>query len=154
MKMLHKLYIVLAVGLFAIGYLLSQNVEGFELWKEIPRTPFLETQTPMDYGDSTVLSPGSASASYLALNLPPMSTELARSRFGDITSQVCLSQDASEPLKPVRNYLQRTNNYKRDHPDSCSAPNHEMIGTFYLPTNKIQTTPMSGLPYPPSTQCA
>ena len=128
--------------------------EGFELWKEIPRTPFLETQTPVGHADSTVLSPGSSSASYLALTIPPMDTEQARARFGGITSQICFAQDASEPLKPVHNYLQRTNNYKRDHPDSCSAPNHELIGTFYLPENAVQTTPPTGLAFPPSTQCA
>lgn len=149
------LYVGVIYFLFKIvlSLLLSKS-EGFELWKEIPRTPFLETQTPTGYADSTVLSPGSSSASYLALNVPPMDTEQARARFGGITSQICLGQDASEALKPVHNYLQRTNNYKRDHPDSCSAPNHEMIGTFYLPADAVQTTPPSGLAYPPSTQCA
>lgn len=150
------IYYVVVIYIFVklMQYMVLKSAEGFEQWKEIPRTPFLETETPTGYADSTVMSPGSSSASYLALNLQPMGTEQARARFGGITSQICLAQDASEPLKPVHNYLQRTNNYKRDHPDSCSAPNHELIGTFYLPADAVQTTPPSGLPYPPSTQCA
>jgi len=150
------IYYVIAIYVFLqlLKILILSSKEGFELWKEIPRTPFLETETPTGHSDTTVLSPGSSSASYLALSLPPMGTEQARARFGGITSQICLGQDASEALKPVHNYLQRTNNYKRDHPDSCSAPNHELIGTFYLPADAVQTTPPTGLAYPPSTQCA
>jgi len=143
------------VGVFFAVYLVrSMTKEGFELWKEIPRTPFLELTTPTGYPDQSGLSPGGSSAPYLPLPLAPMGTELARSRFGDITSPICYSQDQSEPLRPVRNYLQRTNNYLRTHPDSCSAPNHELVGTFYLPTDTIQPGAASGLPYPASTQCA
>lgn len=142
-------------GVFFVGYIIrSITKEGFELWKEIPRTPFLELTTPTGYADQSGLSPGDSSAPYLPLPLAPMDTELARSRFGDITSQICYNQDQSEPLRPVHNYLQRTNNYKRTHPDSCSAPNHELIGTFYMPTDTIEPGAASGLPYPASTQCA
>lgn len=142
-------------GVFFTGYIIrSVTKEGFELWKEIPRTPFLELTTPTGYPDQSGLSPGGSSAPYLPLPLALMGTELARSRFGSITSPICYSQDQSEPLRPVRNFLQRTNNYLRTHPDSCSAPNHEMVGTFYLPTDTIQPGAASGLPYPASTQCS
>lgn len=156
MKGMVNIYLIagLLMLIVASSYIASQPYEGFELWKEIPRTPFLELTTPTGYPDQSGLSPGDSSAPYLSLPLAPMGTELARSRFGDITSPICYSQDQSEPLRPVRNFLQRTNNYLRTHPDSCSAPNHEMVGTFYLPTDTIQPGASSGLPYPASTQCA
>ncbi len=49
----------------------------------------------------------------------------------DITSDVCRQMDASEDLKLNGDYSQRTNNYKRTFPDSCSAPRHEMLLDFY-----------------------
>ena len=156
MKGMEKVCVIAGLLLLIVAsvYIASSPVEGFELWKEIPRTPFLEVTEPTGYPDQSPLSPGDSSAPYLPLPLAPMDTETARARFGGITSQICYEQDQSEPLRPVHNYLQRTNNYKRLHPDSCSAPNHELIGTFYNPENAIQATPSSGLPYPASTQCA
>jgi hypothetical protein len=155
MKDMEKICLIAGLLLALVAaYVVTNSTEGFELWKEIPRTPFLELKTPTGYPDQSPLSPGDSSAPYLPLSLAPMATDLARSRFGDITSQVCYGQDQSEPLRPVRNYLQRTNNYLRTHPDSCSAPNHELVGTFYLPTDTIQPGAASGLPYPASTQCS
>ncbi len=80
--------------------------------------------------------------------LIPMTAEEADDHWGKITSERCYKTDMGEVLKPTRNFLQRTNNYPRSHPDSCSAPNHEFIGTFYRPHEGVGATPASGLPYP------
>lgn len=80
--------------------------------------------------------------------LIPQSAEEADQNWGKLTSERCYRSDMGEALKPTRNFLQRTNNYARSHPDSCSAPNHEMIGTFYRPHEGVGATPASGLPYP------
>jgi hypothetical protein len=80
--------------------------------------------------------------------LIPQSAEEADQHWGDLTSERCYRSDMGEVLKPTRNFLQRTNNYQRSHPDSCSAPNHEMIGTFYRPHEGVGATPKTGLPYP------
>ncbi len=80
--------------------------------------------------------------------LIPQSAEEADQNWGKLTSERCYRTDMGEVLKPTRNFLQRTNNYRRSHPDSCSAPNHEMIGTFYRPHEGVGATPASGLPYP------
>ena len=80
--------------------------------------------------------------------LVPMTTQEASDAWGKMTSEKCFRSDVGEPLKKTRNYLQRTNNYPRSHPDSCSAPNHEFIGTFYRPHEGVGATPATGLPYP------
>lgn len=80
--------------------------------------------------------------------LIPMTAEEADQNWGRLTSEKCYRSDMGEALKLTRNFLQRTNNYQRSHPDSCSAPNHEMIGTFYRPHEGVGATPASGLPYP------
>lgn len=80
--------------------------------------------------------------------LVPMGAEEADAAWGKLTSERCYRTDMGEVLKPTRNFLQRTNNYQRSHPDSCSAPNHEMIGTFYRPHEGVGATPATGLPYP------
>jgi len=49
------------------------------------------------------------------------------------TSQRCFESDFQEQSNKVGSYVQRTNNYKRAGPDSCSAPNHEFVGSFYEP---------------------
>lgn len=80
--------------------------------------------------------------------LVPMTAEEADSYWGNFTSERCYRSDMGEVLKPTRNFLQRTNNYKRSHPDSCSAPNHEFVGTFYRPHEGVGATPAAGIPYP------
>jgi hypothetical protein len=49
------------------------------------------------------------------------------------TSQQCFESDFQEQSNKVGSYVQRTNNYKRAGPDSCSAPVHELVGSFYQP---------------------
>lgn len=85
--------------------------------------------------------------------LIPFTEEEAVANWSRMTSEKCFKVDMGEKLKPVSSYLQRTNNYQRTHPDSCSAPNHEFVGTFYRPRDGIGATPASGLPLPLTTQC-
>jgi hypothetical protein len=80
--------------------------------------------------------------------LVPQTAEEADQNWSKLTSERCYRSDMGEALKPTRNFLQRTNNYQRSHPDSCSAPNHEFIGTFYRPHEGVGATPKTGLPYP------
>jgi hypothetical protein len=91
----------------------------------------------------------------LDLSLPLTSDRLiaqtveeSSENWGRMTSEKCFRYDMGEPLTKTRNYLQRTNNYSRSHPDSCSAPNHEFVGTFYRPHEGVGATPATGLPLP------
>ena len=47
------------------------------------------------------------------------------------TAEHCYNADFEAQTQKVRSYSQRTNNYKRAGPDSCSAPTHELVGNFY-----------------------
>jgi len=125
----------------------------FKDWKEDK-----PSKVPSDKPDFTSLSPNAPftrdSEMLLMPLVPALSVEQAEAMWDRTTSEVCYRNDAAEPLKKTRNFLQRTNNYPRTYPDSCSAPSHELIGTFYAPPNAIGQTPSSGLNYPVSTQCA
>ena len=50
---------------------------------------------------------------------------------GTLTAQTCYEGDFQTRFQPVQNYLQRTNNYKRGTPDSCSSPMTQFVTSFY-----------------------
>ena len=116
----------------------------------------LATITPGGSEEISRLSPGGAADPATeklveSVELPAMGFTEAISNWGSMTSEQCFKTDLGESLKPTRNFLQRTNNYQRQHPDSCSAYYHEMIGTFYKPFDGVGRTPAAGDNYPPST---
>lgn len=47
------------------------------------------------------------------------------------TAQTCYDADFQKRLERTGNFRQLTNNYKRGDPDSCSAPNHDLVLSFY-----------------------
>uniref|UniRef100_A0A6C0IA67 Uncharacterized protein n=1 Tax=viral metagenome TaxID=1070528 RepID=A0A6C0IA67_9ZZZZ len=47
------------------------------------------------------------------------------------TSEACYAADYSRTIEVEPSFAQRTNNYKRKMCESCSAPNHDFVGTFY-----------------------
>ena len=57
-------------------------------------------------------------------------------------SETCRLLDDSISLQTASDYSQRTNNYKRDYPDSCSSPWHELTLNFYQTSSQkpIQAT--------------
>lgn len=109
---------------------------------------------PMGIHENTKYSPGNAfSAStekLLSDFVPVLSDSEAQNAWSKIPSQSCLKYDDGEKLKPLANYYQRTNNYMRTNPDDCSAPFHEMLGTFYSPSLGVGRTAPSGIPLPGS----
>lgn len=132
-----------------------RRTEGFHNGDNVPSSVFVANVTPGGADELSKLTPGSAfnrSSEAILDTLPPMSERTARANWGTMTSETCYHSDIGESLKKTRNYLQRTNNYQRSHPDSCSAPNHEFVGTFYTPFDGVGRTPESGGDYPVSTQ--
>ena len=126
---------------------LHSKKEGFA---NVPSDIFTAKVVPGDNEDVSRLSPGPAmnvSTEYLVASnkLPVMDQQQARNNWGAMTSESCYRSDKGEVLKKTRNYLQRTNNYSRSHPDSCSAPNHEFIGTFYTPFDGVGSVPEQGV---------
>ena len=78
------------------------------------------------------LSPRDQALDYrLLADVLPLALPEEVARY-DITSEVCRTLDASEDMKLNGDYSQRTNNYLRKFPDSCSAPRHEMLLDFYV----------------------
>jgi hypothetical protein len=49
------------------------------------------------------------------------------------TAQACYKVDWARQLELGGTYAQRTNNYQHGYPDSCSAPNHDLVLDFYIP---------------------
>jgi len=152
-------FIAFAVILFLYvmfaQYIRRSFMEGFHNGDNVPASIFVPKLTPGGADEISKLTPGSAfntSSEAILDNYPPMSEGTARVNWGKMTSETCYRSDIGESLKKTRNYLQRTNNYQHSHPDSCSAPNHEFIGTFYTPFDCVGRTPESGGDYPSSTQ--
>jgi hypothetical protein len=48
-----------------------------------------------------------------------------------LNSCACYGIDYENRIQRTGNFVQRTNNYKRLNPDSCSAPFHELVNNFY-----------------------
>jgi hypothetical protein len=159
----HTLYTVLAItcGLsivFLIGIVLEYKYHWMTKTLQMMGVESFESgsgtvdMAPMGMDDPSKLSPGGAlslSTEKLLSDFVPVQSEKdADAAWATIPSQTCLATDQREALNPSRSYYQRTNNYKRTHPDDCSAPFHEMLGTFYAPTLGVGATIPSGLPLP------
>jgi hypothetical protein len=78
---------------------------------------------------------------------PPLSDFLTPNmQLSRLDAASCAAQDRSRELEPVGQYVQRTNNYRRDYPDNCSAPFTELVGSFYNPIDGFGlTVPCGGL---------
>ena len=48
-----------------------------------------------------------------------------------VNSRSCYATDFQRMVDKTGNYRQMTNNYKRNYPDSCSAPHQELVLNFY-----------------------
>ena len=53
------------------------------------------------------------------------------SKLSTVTASYCRSVDTTAALEKTGNFRQITNNFKRGSPDSCSAPNQELVLAFY-----------------------
>lgn len=54
-----------------------------------------------------------------------------KDKLGLLNAQTCYETDFQKRFEPVHTYLQRTNNYKRAGPDSCSSPMTQFVTSFY-----------------------
>ncbi len=64
-----------------------------------------------------------------------LSDEMAEPRVNEsiscVNSRSCYATDFQRMIEKTGNYRQMTNNYKRNYPDSCSAPYQELVLNFY-----------------------
>jgi hypothetical protein len=50
---------------------------------------------------------------------------------GPLNSQTCYDHDFQTRLELTGNYIQRTNNYRHEDPESCTSPFQEFVTAFY-----------------------
>lgn len=48
-------------------------------------------------------------------------------KLGDLTAQTCYEKDFMAQSAKVGNFIQRTNNFRHEKPDNCSAPLTQMV---------------------------
>jgi hypothetical protein len=61
------------------------------------------------------------------------------------TAEACAAVDRAREMELGGQYVQRTNNYRRDYPDNCSAPLSELVGSTYEPADGVGlTVPCAG----------
>ena len=78
---------------------------------------------------------------------PPLSDFLqVKSGLTPYAAGSCFNGDQATSLEPGGQYVQRTNNYRRDYPDNCSAPLSEFVGSVYAPKSGAvgTTVPCAG----------
>lgn len=97
-----------------------QNIGPME---EVTGTP--ETSEVSGPADASLKQP--REPYNLLKQLPPA----PRGSISCLTAACCSETDFEQRTNQTGNFLQRTNNYKREFPDSCSAPLTELNLAFY-----------------------
>ena len=121
------LILLLLMGLSVLSWF--TNYSPSENGSKLPSLPAFTKQ-------ENFLSPNDKSADYrLLADVLPLDNPMAKART-DITSEACRLRDAALDLQLDGDYSQRTNNYLRKFPDSCSAPRHELLLDFYTTSEK------------------
>ncbi len=65
--------------------------------------------------------------------------------LSSLTASSCAAQDRARQMEVGGQYVQRTNNYRRDYPDNCSAPLTEFVDSMYAPRDGVGlTVPCNG----------
>jgi hypothetical protein len=76
--------------------------------------------------------------------LPLADVLSVQSGLNEIGYTGCGAVDEARILELNGQYMQRTNNYRRDYPDNCSAPLNEFVGAVYKPVAIGATVPCKG----------
>ena len=102
-----------------------QQMEGFETMDASDSNPI------MDY------APGAPSPSEVYNQQPYhllsdiMGIPHTKETVSCVNSRSCYATDFSRMLEKTGTFRQLTNNYKRNYPDSCTAPIQELVLNFY-----------------------
>jgi hypothetical protein len=109
-------------------------IEGFadkmslDAWLPSPESLTVNAVCPQTQQDAAEY--GGLRTAMESYDLLPGGKEEPRVAIGP-TAQQCYQVDWARGLERAGSYAQRTNNYKHGYPDSCSAPNHDLILDFY-----------------------
>lgn len=137
---------------FLLAVVKSRAISGFRGGEGIGgRTagPAATTYSPADYegfadfnvqGKTEVGSDSGPAAASLTQPRKPyhllsdVLQNAPRDTIGCLKAACCNETDFEARTNLTGNYLQRTNNYKREYPDNCTGPLHEFTMSFYKTT--------------------
>jgi hypothetical protein len=115
----------------------NQNDRPAEIGAESEGQSSLLTRKLGDEGAVMEFPPDSPGPADLYNNQPYhlLSDEISPPRTNEtiscVNSRSCYATDFQRMVDKTGNYRQMTNNYKRNYPDSCSAPYQELVLNFY-----------------------
>jgi hypothetical protein len=100
----------------------------------------------MDYIGAASREPYDISPEIAAFGqgLPLADMLSVQERLNEVGYTGCGAQDESHILDLNGQYVQRTNNYRREYPDNCSAPLNEFVGAVYKPVAIGAKVPCGG----------
>lgn len=126
-------------------YSFWDKAEGYENLNDRPAEISAESENQVslltrklgDEGAIMEFPPDSPGPANLYNNQPYhlLSDEMSPPRINEtiscVNSRSCYATDFQRMIDKTGNYRQMTNNYKRNYPDSCSAPYQELVLNFY-----------------------
>lgn len=132
------------IGIWAVALLAMALVVQYTQYKSffIAR-PAIEVKEPFQNTPAQVVgiteSSGPADADLQNLAQPyhllrGILPDAVRDRTSGLSAQRCFETDFTRRIEKTGNYKQLTNNYKRETPDSCTAPLTELVTSFYKVT--------------------
>jgi hypothetical protein len=113
------------------------NDRPAEISSESEEQASLLTRKLGDEGADMEFAPDSPGPANLYNNQPyhllndEMSPPRVNETISCVNSRSCYATDFQRMVDKTGNYRQMTNNYKRNYPDSCSAPHQELVLNFY-----------------------
>ena len=124
-KALILILIILISIIIILPRIFKQNTPKGPAPLVIPSTHLDLEEVPVDTAPANLNN----RKPYHSLDIPAATP----AELSQVTAQKCYEMDESVAMEVLGkgNYSQCTNNYKRTAPDSCSAPRHELITSFY-----------------------
>jgi len=102
-----------------------QHMEGFETMDASESNPI------MDYAPDTPSPAEVYNNQPYHLLSDMMSVPRTKESISCVNSRSCYATDFGRMLEKTGTFRQLTNNYKRNYPDSCTAPTQELVLNFY-----------------------
>lgn len=132
------------IGIWAVALLAMALVVQYTQYKSFFLVrPAIEVKEPFQNTPAQVVgitessgSVGPADADLQNLKKPyhllrGVLPDATSDRISGLSAQRCFETDFTRRIEKTGNYKQLTNNYKRETPDSCTAPLTELVTSFY-----------------------
>ena len=121
------LIVALLLLVITTAYVLQMQDKDYGLTRERFTNP------RRDETETTTEPTGSVDLADVQQGLPLADMLETDTRVTDLDAAGCAAADASRQTELGGQYIQRTNNYRRDYPDDCSSLLSDFVGGFYKP---------------------